>query len=1498
MSNDRSSPSDDGSAEPASPSLLQRLGADLRRFDAAWTGGGPRPEIEDYLHGYSGPARSEALREFLRVEIYYLHERGDRAAPDGYRARFSGDDRAISDAFGEPPRSGPGLESTSGWPSTPPTGGGIMGSTLESVTRFRVLGLHASGGLGQIIAAVDEEMDRVVALKTPMPDQGALPEGRSRFLSEARVTGRLEHPGIVPIYSLFRDEDGTPFYSMRLVRGRNGHDRAKNLGEAIAEFHEGDRPGRDSTERALALRDLLRRLVAVCDAVAYAHSRGVIHRDLKPANIVLGPFGETLVVDWGLAKVLGGVPGADADDPPAQTTPRDGEGTMPGWVVGTAAYMSPEQSRAETHQLGPESDVYSLGATFYTLLVGRAAFEGRTFEEVVGKVRSGDFPAPRSVRAGVPRPLEAICLKAMAPRPVDRYPTARALADDIERWMADEPVSACREPLARRVRRWVRRRLPLVTAATAALLVSLAFVTLLAIRARDRQRAVGMKVEGELMRIEELALASDPAKLDQAILLAERGRRDLAGDGAHPALERRLVALERSLRDRHLDRRLLASLEVGRLQDRPHPGGRLDPKIRIAAYRKAFADAGVDPERSPEQAADRLRRNLLGVEQAAYIDDWATYAEPAARGRLLAVARRADPDRFRQEIRTSIAEGDVEALVRLAGALDPEAHTPVTLHFLGVALDRLGRPEEAIAWLERSTRQYPGDFWINFTLGNVYADARGDGTESLRCYYAAVALRPESLAAVCNYGGTLLRLGRHAEAEAAYRRAVLSHPDSPDARARLGVALFYQGRHGESAAAFGEAVRLWPDYYEAQMSLGFTLRALGRPGDALAVLRQAADKHPVDGSARRVLGDFLVTEGRLREAEGEFGRAVALAPGDAAARAGLGRALFLQGRYQEAEAEDRRAVALAPGDAAARAGLGNVLGMMGDFPEAEGEYRRAVALAPGDAAARAGLGDVLSRAGKAADAETEFRRALELAPDDFVALNSFGLFLAMQGRYGEAEAALRRAAESDHGDPGQLGRTKRAMAFKTLGDLLNIQGRDDAAEPAFRRAIDLDPLLSAAHVSLGGFLRRRGRLNQAEEALRRGIDLAPRDANARVVLGDVLRRSGRPEAADVEFRQAAELTPDDPAALLYLGCSYSQYGRLDEAERALRRAAELAPGDARNHYFLSGTLQRADRHEGAILFLRRAVELRPDDAVYLTDLARLSLILGRFEESEAAYRRAVARRPGDAGLRRECGGVLERLGRIDEAAHAYRRAIDINPDDALAHCALGLLLQRGGQLVEGLAALERGHRLGSQRPGWSSPSARWVEEGRLLVELDDRLPGLLRGDARPAGAAEALVLAKLCAIRGRHAAAARFAAAAFVAEPALAEDLGRSSRYDAACAAARAGCGMAADAPSPVDPRRARSREQALGWLRADLTRWAGQLEAGADGRRQVAGTMAHWQSDPDLAGLRDPRALSALPSTEQHDWRALWADVASLSRRAATASADPNALPPVQFAP
>jgi serine/threonine protein kinase/Flp pilus assembly protein TadD len=420
----------------------------------------------------------------------------------------------------------------------PASAGDVVGATAAYVPgardRYTLSRLHATGGIGRVWLARDAAIGRAVALKELRPERTGQPVMCNRFLREAQVTGQLEHPGIVPVYELGRRaEDGAPFYTMRFVRGRT-------LAEAARTYHERRNQGGSGP---MELRELLTAVVGVCNAVAYAHSRGVLHRDLKPQNVVLGDYGEVVVLDWGLAKVAGD---ADGDTAPVSVEPSAGESderTLAGDVLGTPAYMAPEQAEGRLDLLDARTDVYGLGAVLYEVLTGKPPFGGAESTDVLRRVVQDPPVPPRALVSGTPQPLEAICLKALEKKSADRYGSAKALAAEVQRFLADEPVTAYRDPLTTRLTRWGRRHratvsglVALLATLTAALAVGLAVVraekgktetaladkAVEAIKAReaaDRAKRAETKAQIELGRTAATAarLSAQRGKWDEAL---------------------------------------------------------------------------------------------------------------------------------------------------------------------------------------------------------------------------------------------------------------------------------------------------------------------------------------------------------------------------------------------------------------------------------------------------------------------------------------------------------------------------------------------------------------------------------------------------------------------------------------------------------------------------------------------------------------------------------------------------------------------------------------------------------------------------------------------------------------------------------------------------------------------------------------------------------------------------------------------------------------------
>lgn len=350
----------------------------------------------------------------------------------------------------------------------------------------------AKGALGEVLTVVERSTGRQVALKRMKPGVGEIPTMVERFLTEGQITARLEHPNIVPVYEYRDDPDASPYYTMRLLKGRT-------LSKAIVALHKIT----DRKEHQRERRRLLVTLIQVSYAIDYAHSLGVVHRDIKPDNILIGQFGEVIVLDWGLACVR--EPSAQMDDIASLSASETHEGmkvkpiasdevvtmSLVGDVVGTPAFMAPEQTTGEPSKITPATDIFCLGGLLYYLLCGQPPYRSQPSEStdaMLSRIASGKRPSILSVRPGAPRPLVAICDKAMATKPQDRYATVAAMSADIQRWLINEPVEAYVEPASQRLARWaIRNRVVTLAVGGVMMLATLLIVSLLATRWAERR---------------------------------------------------------------------------------------------------------------------------------------------------------------------------------------------------------------------------------------------------------------------------------------------------------------------------------------------------------------------------------------------------------------------------------------------------------------------------------------------------------------------------------------------------------------------------------------------------------------------------------------------------------------------------------------------------------------------------------------------------------------------------------------------------------------------------------------------------------------------------------------------------------------------------------------------------------------------------------------------------------------------------------------------------
>jgi tetratricopeptide (TPR) repeat protein/serine/threonine protein kinase len=1306
---------------------------------------------------------------------------------------------------------------------------------------FRITREVGRGGMGIVYEAVQMSLGRRVALKV-LPFAAALdPKQLQRFKNEAQAAAGLHHQHIVPVYAV-GCERGVHYYAMQFIDGHT-------LATAIAELRGQDGPATAartdpvpargsadgstspcqaraggpapdggpapatlpaaSTVRLTRDQAFFRQVAALgvqaAEALEHAHQLGVVHRDVKPANLMVDGSGHLWVADFGLAQCQS-----------------DAGLTVTGDVLGTLRYMSPEQTVGGRGLVDHRTDVYALGATLYELLTLRPAFDGRDRNAVLWQIASAEPPPPRRINPAVPADLETVVSKAMAKAPGERYATAQELADDLQRFLRDEPIRARRPTLLQRARKWGRRHRPVVWAAAVCLFVGVVAAAASVSWILSERAAQAAEAGREVRRLlREATALSAQGKRTEARATARRALALLEGAAEAEDLRRRAEGL---LEDQALAARLVETYL--RKADINAKEERFDDARTDAEYGRAFREEyGLDVDGLPaDDVARQLRARTIRLELAAALDDWANVRrltrkdQGRASDYLLAVARLVDPDEWRNRLRDAQQRDDRQALAELAVWDRVQHWPPSTLLLLGKGLRQTGATGQAAALLLRAQQRHPGDFWINVELGLLFSlRDPPEPSEAIRFFTAAVAVQGDSPGAHYNLGTALLARGRAEAAAAAFEEAIRLQPTLAKAHNNLGISLLDSGRTDAALAAFRKAIRLKEAYPKRSYPAAYNnlARALRIKGQLRAAL-DASDK------AIRLWSEESPTHPKL--ATGHHNR---------------GLTLLALKRYDEAVAAFQKAADWQPPSPAAREDLALALAGAGKTEAGLASAREGVRRAPTSARAQNTLGATLLLAGQAAAAEAPLREAIRLKPD-----------------YPEAHF--------------------------NLGSALDRQGQRDAAIAAYREAIRLKPDHARAYNNLGIALRLQGHTAASLAAFREAVHLTPENPTAQYNLGNALLRFGDPQGAIAACRVAIRLQPNFPEAHVTLGLALATQGQGPAAVAAYREAIRLRPDYAEAHFNLGNALQRERQLGPAVAAFREAVRVQPDYAEAHNNLGLALQGQGQLEAAQTCFREAIRRRPDCAEAHYNLGNLLSGKGELDEAAAAFGQAVRLKADYAQALCNLGHTLRRKGQFTEALAALRRGHQLGSRDPKWPYPSAKWVARCERLVALDGRLPAILKGDAAPAGPFERLEFAQLCSFKSRYTDAARFYRDAFAARPALAGDVQRGYRYQAARAAARAGCGRGEGAPDLDAEARAGWRRQALDWLRADLAAWAEQNTAGtAQARAHLRQTLQNWHGDIALAGLRDPKSLSELPEAEREAWRQLWADSAALLRQA-----------------
>jgi tetratricopeptide (TPR) repeat protein len=524
---------------------------------------------------------------------------------------------------------------------------------------------------------------------------------------------------------------------------------------------------------------------------------------------------------------------------------------------------------------------------------------------------------------------------------------------------------------------------------------------------------------------------------------------------------------------------------------------------------------------------------------------------------------------------------------------------------------------------------------------------------------------------------------------------------------------------------------------------------------------------------------------------------------------------------------------------------------------------------PADLWANIDLAVALQENGQPAEAVRYHTAALTLRPDN-------------PGIYLNRGNALRDAGEvdaafADYQQSLALAPQPYAAPHLSRGDALRVRGQVDKAIDEYHVALGIKKDFAEAHCQLGAALYSKGQLDDAiaeyQEAIRIKNDLAL----AHYDLGLALYDKGQVDDAIAQYKQAMDIEADYAEPHVGLGLALFSRDQVDDAITEYKKAIQIKKDSAEAHYGLGMALRSKKKVDEAIAEYEEAIRLKKDFAEAHYSLGNALRGKGQVDEAIAAFQKAIQIREGYAEAHYNLGNALLSKGNVDDAITEYRKAIQNKEDYAEAHFNLGAALGRQGEVRKALAELRRGQELGSKNPGWRDPSGKEVRQCERLVELDGRLPGILEGTTKPAGVGERMELAALCSLKRLNRAAVRFYEEAFAAEPTLADNLGARCRYNAARAAALAGCGEGKDADKLDDQERTRLRRQALDWLRADLEAWGGLPDMDPEKARAaatVARVLQAWLADAGFAGVRGSEALVKLPEAERRPWRSLWGDV------------------------